>query len=100
MFGKGCIKTHSQTQETVAPLSGESEFYGIVKPETMGLSVKGLKADLGLEVKVQANVDSRAAKQKRIAKRSGESEAHRGARFVGAGPGRQRMVGDQEDEGR
>ncbi len=48
MFGKHCIKTYSQTQETVALSSGESVFYGIVKAATMGLGMKGLMADLGL----------------------------------------------------
>ncbi len=35
VFGKHCIKTYSQTQETVALSSGESEFYGIAKVATM-----------------------------------------------------------------
>ncbi len=48
MFGKRCIKTHSQTQETVALSSGESEFYGIAKAATMGLGMEGFVADLGL----------------------------------------------------
>ncbi len=68
-FGKHCIKTYSQTLETVALSSGESEFYGIVKAATMGLGMKGLMADLGLETKVQVNTDSSAAKS--IASRSG-----------------------------
>ncbi len=42
MFGSHCIKTHSQTQETIAFLSGESEFYGIAKAAAMGLGTKGL----------------------------------------------------------
>ena len=62
MFGKHCTKTYSQTQETVALSSGESEFYGIVKAATMGLGMKGLMEDLGVEVEVQANTDSSAAK--------------------------------------
>ncbi len=62
MFGERCIKTHSQTQETVALSSSESEFCGIVKAATMDLGMKGLMADLGLEVEVQINTDSSAAK--------------------------------------
>ena len=61
MFGKRCIKTYSQTQETVAPSSGESDFYGIVQAATMGLGMQGLMADLGLEAQVQINTDSSAA---------------------------------------
>ncbi len=69
MSGKHCIKTYSQTQETVALSSSESEFYGVAKAATMGLGVKGLVADLGLEGEVQVNADSSAAKS--IASRRG-----------------------------
>ena len=62
MFGNHCIKTYSQTQETIALSSGESEFYGIVKAAAMGLGMKGLMEDLGVEVEVQVNTDSSAAK--------------------------------------
>ncbi len=34
-FGSHCIKTYSQTQETIALSSGESEFYGTVKAAAM-----------------------------------------------------------------
>ena len=66
MLGGHCVKTYSQTQETIALSSGESEFYGIVK---MGLGMKGLLNDLWVEVKVQVNTDSSAAKS--IAARRG-----------------------------
>ncbi len=56
-FGKHCIKTHSQTQHTVALSSGESELYGTVKAATMGLGMKGFTADLGLDMKVQFNTE-------------------------------------------
>ena len=69
MFGKHCVKTRSQTQETVALSSGESEFTGIVKAATMGLGMKGLMADLGLKAEVQVNMDSSAVR--RIASRRG-----------------------------
>ena len=68
-FGNRCIKTYSQTQETSALSSGESDLYGIVKAATMGLGMKGLMADLGLEMKVRVNMDSRAARS--IASRKG-----------------------------
>ncbi len=67
-LGSHCVKTHSQTQETIALSSGESESYGIVKVTTMGWGTKGLLSDLGVEVKV-VNTDSRAAK--RVASRRG-----------------------------
>ena len=69
MFGKHCINDYSQTQEAVALSSGATEFYGIVKAATMGLGMKGLMADLGLEVGVQVNTDSSAARS--IASRKG-----------------------------
>ena len=46
-----------------------SEFYGIIKAATMGLGVTCLLGDLGVEVEVQANTDSSAAKS--IASRRG-----------------------------
>ena len=62
MLGSHCIKTYSQTQETITLSSGESEFHGIVKATAMGLGMKGLMEDLGVEVEVQVNTDSSAAK--------------------------------------
>ena len=58
MFGSHCIKTYSQTQETIALSSGESEFYGMVKAATMGIGIKSLMEDLGLHVEVQVHTDS------------------------------------------
>jgi hypothetical protein len=75
MFGAHCIKTYSQTQETIALSSGESEFYGIVKAAAMGLGMKGLMADLGIEVEVQVNTDSSAAKS--VASRRGAGRVRR-----------------------
>ncbi len=37
VFGNHCVKTYSQTQETIALSSGESEFYEIAKAAAMGL---------------------------------------------------------------
>ncbi len=42
--------------------SGESEFYGIVKAAKMGIGIKSTFKDLGLEVKIQVNTDSSAAR--------------------------------------
>ena len=50
MFRNHCIKTYSQTQET------------IVKAAAMGLGMRGLLEDLGVGVEVQVNTDSSAAK--------------------------------------
>ncbi len=61
-FGSHCLKTYSQTQDTIALSSGESEFYGIVKAATMGLGMKSLFGDLGLEIGVQVNTDTSVAR--------------------------------------
>ncbi len=73
MFGSHCIKTHSRTQETIALSSGESEFYGIVKAAAMGLGVKALMEDLGVEVEVlvQVNAGSSAAESMTATKGAG-----------------------------
>ncbi len=42
--------------------SGQSEFYGIAKAATMGIGIKCLFGDSGLEVEVQVNTESSAAK--------------------------------------
>ncbi len=62
MFGSHCLKTYSQMQETIALSSGESEFYGIAKATTMGIGIKSMFRDLGLEVEIQVNTDASAAR--------------------------------------
>ncbi len=61
MFGSQRLETDSQTQETIALSSGESELYGIVKAATMGIAIKSMFKDSGLEVEVQVNTDSSVA---------------------------------------
>ena len=62
MFGGHCLKPYSQTQETIALSSGESEFYGIAKAAAMGLGMKGMMEDLEMSVEIRVNTDSSAAK--------------------------------------
>ncbi len=61
MLDSHCIKTHSHTEQTIVLSLGELEFYGIVKAATLGIGVRSLSSDLGLEVEVQVNTDSSAA---------------------------------------
>ena len=75
MFGSHCLKTYSQTQETIALSSGESEFYGIVKVATMGIGTESTFKDLGLEVEVQVKTDSSAARS--ISPRRGAGRVRR-----------------------
>ncbi len=99
MFGNHCIKTCSQTQETIALSSGESEFYAIVKAATMGLGMNGLMEDLGVEVEVQVNTDSSAAKSMKCKERCWASTTHRSARVVGTRSCGERRAQDREGEG-
>ncbi len=46
LFGSHCLKTFSQTQETIALSFAESEFYRIVKAATMGIGIKNMFKDL------------------------------------------------------
>ncbi len=62
MFGSCSLKTYSQTQDTVALSSGESEFYGIAAAAPMGVGIKNLFGDFGFETEVQVNTDSSAAR--------------------------------------
>ncbi len=64
VFGSHCLKTqtHSQTQEAIALSSGESEFYGIAKAASMGIGIESMFEDLGLEVEVQLETGSSAAR--------------------------------------
>ncbi len=62
MFDSHCLKTYSQTQDTIALSSGESEFYGIAKAATMGIGIKSMRRDLGLELEYQVNTDSSATR--------------------------------------
>ncbi len=62
MFDRHCLKTYSQTQETIALSSGESEFYDIVKAATTGVGIKSVFKDLGLVVEDQANTDTSGAR--------------------------------------
>ena len=60
LFGSHCLKTRSQTQETIVFSSGESDFYGIAKAAAMGIGIKSTFKDLGLELESQINTDSSA----------------------------------------
>jgi hypothetical protein len=62
MLGSQCLKTYSQTQDTIPLSSGESEFYGIVKAATMGVGIKSLFGDLGSQIEVHVNTDSSTAR--------------------------------------
>ncbi len=75
MFSSHCLKTYSQMQEAIATSSGGSEFYGIVKATTMGIGIKSMFKDLGLEVDIQVKAASSAARS--ISSRRGAGRVRR-----------------------
>ncbi len=62
MFGSHCLKTCNQTQETIALSSGESDLHGIAKAARMGIGIKSMFKGTWLEVEIQVNTDSSAAR--------------------------------------
>ena len=69
MVGSHLIKAWSSTQASVALSSGEAEYYGLVRGVGVGLGIKSLYRDIGLELKIRAWTDSSAAMG--VAKRQG-----------------------------
>ena len=62
MLGKCCVKSWSSTQALIALSSGEAEYYGVVKASSVGLGLKALFADLGIDIRVEILTDASAAK--------------------------------------
>ena len=69
MFGNHMIKTWCSTQALVSLSSGEAEYYGIVKGSSIGLGLKSMLGDFGVEATIEVNTDASAAKG--IANRKG-----------------------------
>ena len=63
MIGNHLIKGWSVTQAVIALSSGEAEYYGIVKGCSVGLGMRELLLDLGIEVKLSVLTDASAAKE-------------------------------------
>ena len=57
-----CLKTWSSTQAVMALSSGEAEFYAALKGCNLGLGMRSIAADLGIELKLKLATDSAAAK--------------------------------------
>ena len=62
MFGRHCLKHLSNLQSTIALSSGESEYYALVKAAQVGLGMRALLEDLGIEVTLSIHSDSSAAR--------------------------------------
>ena len=61
LIGRHMIKGWSNTQSVIALSSGEAEFYGLVRGTSIGIGVRGLMQDLGMEFRVRTSTDSSAA---------------------------------------
>ena len=62
MLGAHCIKSWSVNQQVIAMSSGEAEYYGMVKGASNGLGIVAMLADLGVNLTINLNTDSSAAK--------------------------------------
>ena len=62
MLGNHPVKSWSTTQAIIALSSGEAEYYGIVKGSSVGMGIKSVLADLGVNVKLRISTDASAAK--------------------------------------
>ena len=60
--GNHLIKSWCSTQAIVSLSSGEAEYYGIVKGASIGLGIKSMIGDLGVNVTIQVNTDASAAR--------------------------------------
>ena len=62
MFGNHLIKSWCSTQAIVSLSSGEAEYYGIVKGASIGIGLRSMLGDFGIEVAIRVNTDASAAK--------------------------------------
>jgi len=62
MLGGHSIKSWCSTQSIVSLSSGEAEYYGIVKGASIGLGLRNMLKDFGVEVAIRVNTDASAAK--------------------------------------
>jgi hypothetical protein len=61
MIGEHTIKGWSTTQSVIALSSGEAEYYGMVRGGSIGMGIKALGKDLGVDWKVRILTDASAA---------------------------------------
>ena len=60
--GNHLIKLWCSTQAVVSLSSGEAEYYGIVKGASIGLGIRSMIGDLGINMTIQVNTDASAAR--------------------------------------
>ena len=69
MVDGGVVKAWSSTQATVAQLSGEAEYYAMVRAAAEGIGMQSIMKEMGWDAEVRIWADSSAAKS--IASRIG-----------------------------
>ena len=62
MLGEHLIKCWSISQPVIALSSGEAEYYAMAKGGSIGLGLKGMLADFGINGSIEIRTDSSAAK--------------------------------------
>ena len=66
------MKSWCSTQSIASLSSGEAEYYGIVKGASIGLGLRIMMRDFGVDMTIRINTDASAAKG--IARRRGLSK--------------------------
>ena len=61
MLGTHCVRHWSTTQTTLALSSAESELHGIAKGASIGMGLRSIGGDLGLNLRIMILTDASAA---------------------------------------
>ena len=62
MFGSYCTKSCASTQAVIALSSGEAEYYGLVKASSVGLGIRSMLRDMGVNIGLHVFTDAEAAR--------------------------------------
>ena len=68
MLGSRLVKSRCSTQSIVSLSSGEEGYYGLVKGWSMGLGIKSMLQDFGVNVNWVVKTDASAARESPIEK--------------------------------
>ena len=60
MQGQHIVKSWANTQSGIARSPGAAEFYGLVRCMSIGIEIRGLMQDLGMDFRVRTSADSSA----------------------------------------
>ena len=62
MFGSHCTQSWASTQAVIALSSGEAEYYGLVKAASVGLGIRSMQRDMGIDTSIHVFTDAEAAR--------------------------------------